>query len=134
MFNFEKLSNFNNKDTITNYENELKLWESQLGKNYPIKYGNKIVSKKIKIPSLNPSNHKQVIGYLDAADTKDIDNAIKVAKNTFLKWRSVDTEKKSNLFLKIAEKLKIKKYKFASLMTLEAGKSWMQMLLKQLIF
>ena len=46
MFTFEKLSNFNNKETITNYENELKLWESQLGKNYPLKYGNKIVSKK----------------------------------------------------------------------------------------
>ena len=78
MFNFEKLSNFNNKDTITNYENELKLWESQLGKNYPVKYGHEIVSKKIKIPSLNPSNHKQIIGYLDAADTNDINNAIKI--------------------------------------------------------
>ena len=126
MFTFEKLSNFNNKETITNYENELKLWESQLGKNYPLKYGNKIVSKKIKIPSLNPSNHKQVVGYLDAADISDIDNAIKVAKNTFLNWRYVDIDKKSNLFLNIAEKLKIKKYKFASLMTLEAGKSWIE--------
>ena len=64
--------------------------------------------QKIKIPSLNPSNHKQVVGYLDAADISDIDNAIKVAKNTFLNWRYVDIDKKSNLFLNIAEKLKIK--------------------------
>ncbi|SDH67574.1 L-glutamate gamma-semialdehyde dehydrogenase [Alteribacillus bidgolensis] len=126
------VAEFKNEQTVewTQPENEKLLREkiyeiqSQFSEHYPLIIGEDRIYSEKKIPSYNPSNHEQVVGYTSQATQQDIEKAIGVAWNTFESWRSKTFRERANYLFKAAEVFRKRKAELIAWHVMEAGKNW----------
>jgi 1-pyrroline-5-carboxylate dehydrogenase len=119
----EALSDFSQQKHNVAFEQALLLAREDLGRTHPVKIGDEQLNTSHKITSINPANHREVIGYIHMADIDEIEKAISVAKNAFLSWKEVPIIERSKILIKGAQIMRNRKFYLAALMTLEAGKT-----------
>ncbi|MCL6487371.1 MAG: L-glutamate gamma-semialdehyde dehydrogenase [Alicyclobacillus mali] len=105
-------------------QSELAKVREQLGRTYPLVIGGERVETDVKSSSLNPANHKEVIGYVSQASRAHIDQAIDAAARTFATWRYTSAEQRAGYLFKAAAELRRRKLEFAAWQILEVGKNW----------
>jgi len=71
--------------------------------------------------TINPFSGKPIASYA-AQNTKEVDNIIKKANNTFSSWKKVPFAERSNFMLNLAVILKRNKEEYTQLITAEMGK------------
>ena len=122
----EPLTDFTKKENIEKYESALKLVESYLGKHYDLVIGGKRIKTEKVMTSLNPSNHKEVVGTISQASRAEVDLAMDAALKAFEMWKNVAPEVRADVLFKTANIIRRRKHEFSALMTKEAGKPWIE--------
>lgn len=122
----EPLTNFSNPENIRAYQEGLAKVRTYLGSEYPlIINGERIFTDKL-ITSLNPSNHQEVVGRISQADMPEAKKAMEAALNAFETWKKVDSKIRADVLFKAANIMKRRRHELSALMTLEAGKPWIE--------
>jgi 1-pyrroline-5-carboxylate dehydrogenase len=120
----EPLTDFSDPKNQRLYENALLKVKSELGKKYPlIINGERIFTDRL-VKSLNPANHKEVIGEISQAGLKEAELAMNSALTAFETWKKVKPEVRADVLFKAANIMRRKKHEISALMTFEAGKPW----------
>jgi 1-pyrroline-5-carboxylate dehydrogenase len=122
----EPLTQFHKEENQKAYEKGLQTVKAYLGKSYDLVIGGKRIKTNKQMKSLNPSNHQEVIGTISQASIEHADLALDTALKAFETWKFVKPEVRADVLFKSAAILRRRKFEFAALMTLEAGKPWIE--------
>ncbi len=120
----EPLTSFQVTENVNKYQEGLKKVRSYLGTSYDLVIGGKRIKTDRVMKSINPSNHQEVIGTISQASIEHADLALKTALEAFEMWKFVDPKVRADVLFRSAGILRRRKFEFAALMTLEAGKPW----------
>lgn len=120
----EPLTSFQVTENVNKYQEGLKKVRSYLGTSYDLVIGGKRIKTDRVMKSINPSNHQEVIGTISQASIEHADLALKTALDAFEMWKFVDPKVRADVLFRSANILRRRKFEFAALMTLEAGKPW----------
>ncbi|MCK5388804.1 MAG: aldehyde dehydrogenase family protein, partial [Candidatus Izimaplasma sp.] len=124
LYQTEPLLDFTNKEVIKKYKEGLKLVEGYLGKTYPLIINGEKRKTNELYTSVNPSNHREVIGKIYQATIEDAEDAMNAALKAFESWKKVKASTRADVLFKAAAIIRKRKYEFSALMTKEAGKPW----------
>ncbi|MBN2540403.1 MAG: L-glutamate gamma-semialdehyde dehydrogenase [Bacilli bacterium] len=122
----EPLKDYSKKENQTAYLEGLKTVREYLGSEYPLIINGERIFTEHKIDSLNPSNHKEVIGSVCQASLVEADKAMASALETFEYWKKVDPRVRADVLFKAANIMKRRRFELCALETLEAGKPWLE--------
>ena len=123
-YQMEPFTDFTLKDNQVKYEEGLKLVKSYLGRTYPLIINGERVYSETIMDSLNPSNHKEIVGSIHQASVKETQRAITSALHAFESWKKVDPFIRADVLFKAAAIIRKRKFEFSALLTIEAGKPW----------
>jgi len=96
----------------------------QLGRRHPFVINHQPVSTRDWLPSLNPANQKEVIGYAAQATVADADAAIGAARAAWPKWARTPADQRAAFLEKTASLMRAEKSALCAIEVLEAGKTW----------
>jgi len=122
----EALTDFGNPTNLKAYEEGLKIARSYLGEEFPLIINGERIYTDTHIKSLNPSNHQEVLGDVCQASMKEAELAMDAALTTFEFWKKVDPRVRADVLFKAANIMKRRKHELSALMTLKAGKPWVE--------
>src|SRR5215217_1929328 len=71
-----------------------------LGREYPLIIGGKRIDTDGEIPSVNPAEPSQVVGYVGRATEAEADMALETATKTFEKWSRTEPEARARILLR----------------------------------
>lgn len=120
----EPLTDFKIESNKRKYEEALITIESILGKTYPFVIGGNRIESHKKMDSIDPSNHKTLIGRVYQATRHDAEEAMSAALEAFKTWKLVKPETRAEVLFKAAGIIRKRKFWFCALLTKEAGKPW----------
>ncbi|MFA7106054.1 MAG: L-glutamate gamma-semialdehyde dehydrogenase [Candidatus Izemoplasmatales bacterium] len=120
----EPLTNFTDPLNQKAYQEGLMKVRTYLGKKYPLIINGERVFTERLIKSLNPSNHKELVGEISQAGIKEAEKAMESALKAFENWKKVDAKVRADVLFKSANIMKRRRHELSALMTLEAGKPW----------
>ncbi len=122
----EELTDFSKSENINLYENAIKKVRGYLGKKYPlIINGERIFTDRL-VQSLNPANYEEIVGEISQAGMKEAELAMESALKAFEYWKKVDPKIRADVLFKAANIMRRRKHEMSALMTLEAGKPWVE--------
>ncbi|ADH64957.1 delta-1-pyrroline-5-carboxylate dehydrogenase [Allomeiothermus silvanus DSM 9946] len=96
----------------------------QFGRHYPLIIGGEKVQTQAAIPSTNPSNPAEVVGYAAQAGASEADAALEAAWRAFKTWKDWPQEARSRTLLKAAHIMKRRQRELEAWMVYEIGKNW----------
>lgn len=102
----------------------LKALRSRLGQRYPLIINNKAVPAKDWLPSLNPTNQNEVIGYAAQASVGQAEDALAAARAAQPKWARLSPADRAGFLEKISSLMRRDKAELCAVEILEAGKNW----------
>ena len=123
-FRNEPLTDFSLEANRSAFRTALARVEARLpieGKN---RIGGKDVGAAKHFTSVNPCDHKQVIGRFPQGTKEDAERAVEAAAAAFPAWSRVAAEERSALLLRIAAMFRRRKHELSAMMVLEESKSW----------
>lgn len=98
--------------------------KAQFGKTYPLWVnGREMVTEKT-LPSLNPSAHREVVGYISQSDKGVIDEAVIAAEQAFESWRLTSFTERAMYLLRAAAVMRKRKAELMAWQIYESGKNW----------
>ena len=100
---------------------EVKKWLRQHNSSFGHFIGGNFTNPKNDFKSLNPSNG-EVIASLSQASVKDVNNAVKMAKNAFKDWSETEPHQRAKVLYSIARLLQKNSRLFSVLETIDNGK------------
>ena len=92
-------------------------------KKHPYLLDGEFVFGEGAVPSYNPANHKEIIGYVTSASIKDADRAIKAASKAFETYRLTTIKQRIGYINLLVEKLLEARYDLIALIVEECGKN-----------
>jgi RHH-type transcriptional regulator, proline utilization regulon repressor / proline dehydrogenase / delta 1-pyrroline-5-carboxylate dehydrogenase len=76
------------------------------------------------IPSVNPSNTKEILGSFAPATVAQAKDALSAASLAFSTWAKTTAQTRAELLRKIAKQMREQRWHLSALITLETGKPW----------
>ncbi|MCS1352094.1 L-glutamate gamma-semialdehyde dehydrogenase [Mechercharimyces sp. CAU 1602] len=119
-------TNFSVEENRRAYEAALKKVEAELGGDFDLIVDGKRIKTDDKITSYNPSNKEQVIGTVSKAKREHAEEAMQAAWTAFEEWRKWSPKARAEILFRASAIVKRRRHEFSALMTLEAGKSWVE--------
>jgi RHH-type proline utilization regulon transcriptional repressor/proline dehydrogenase/delta 1-pyrroline-5-carboxylate dehydrogenase len=95
-----------------------------LGQRDPLIINNKAVPTTVWLPSLNPGDQNEVVGYAAQADVARAEDALAAARAAQPGWARLPAAERAAFLEKIAALMRRDKAKLCALEILEAGKNW----------
>jgi RHH-type proline utilization regulon transcriptional repressor/proline dehydrogenase/delta 1-pyrroline-5-carboxylate dehydrogenase len=95
-----------------------------LGARHPLVINNKPVSTQDWLPSLNPANQNEIIGYAAQATVKEAGAALAAARAAQPGWGRTSPAERAALLERVARLMQRDKTALCALEILEAGKNW----------
>ncbi|MCF7925800.1 MAG: L-glutamate gamma-semialdehyde dehydrogenase, partial [Candidatus Izimaplasma sp.] len=74
--------------------------------------------------SLNPADHKEIVGLISQASEKEAEMAMESALKAFETWKKTDPKVRADVLFKSAAIMRRRRFEISALMTIEAGKPW----------
>lgn len=111
------------KEEVEKLQVELDSVKKQFNFDYPLYISGKEVMTEEKMASINPSNHKEVIGYVSQADKTHIHDAIKAAEDAFQSWSAKTFQERAQYIEKIAHLIREKRFELTAWLIYESGKN-----------
>jgi RHH-type proline utilization regulon transcriptional repressor/proline dehydrogenase/delta 1-pyrroline-5-carboxylate dehydrogenase len=94
------------------------------GNKYPLIIRNEAVSTNEWLPSLNPANQREVVGYAAQAEASHAEQALSAARAAQAGWGRTPGIERAALLQKLAALMRRDKVALCAVEILEAGKSW----------
>jgi RHH-type proline utilization regulon transcriptional repressor/proline dehydrogenase/delta 1-pyrroline-5-carboxylate dehydrogenase len=95
-----------------------------LGQKHPLVINHKRVSTREWLPSLNPANQNEIIGYAAQATIAEAESALAAARTAQTDWARTPADDRAEILEKLASLLRRDKTALCALEVLEAGKTW----------
>jgi 1-pyrroline-5-carboxylate dehydrogenase len=125
-FTNEPLTDFSKEEHKRAQIEVLAQVKSELGRTYPLIIGGKKISRADTFASVNPAQPDQVIGHFARATVEQVDEAIKIAANTFDSWKRVPAQERAAYLFAAADRLRQHRFRMNAWMIYEVGKSWVE--------
>lgn len=120
----EPTIDYSNNANIEKYHEGFDVINAYVGNEFPIVIDGERIYTGKTYHSLNPANHKEVIGVMHQADEAYAHKAMQAAQAAFKTWRNVSASARADVLFKAASILRRRRYEFNALMTKEAGKPY----------
>ncbi|SDI38705.1 L-glutamate gamma-semialdehyde dehydrogenase [Alteribacillus bidgolensis] len=123
-YKHEPFTDFTKEENRREFKQALELVKGELGKEYPLIIGGERVMTDDKIVSENPSNKKEIVGYVSKATKEHAEQAMQQAQKAFKEWKKWKPEARANVLFRAAGIVRRRKHEFSSYLAYEAGKPW----------
>lgn len=120
----EPLTRFNDDAHRAAMEAALAKVEGERDREYPLVIGGEKVSTASWIISENPARKGQVVGRVAKAGPAQAEQAVVAAERCFAEWSGFPAAERARVLLRIAGKMRQRKFELAATMVLEIGKTW----------
>ena len=97
-----------------------------LEQRYPLIINDRSISTAEWLPSKNPADQDEIIGYVAQATIADADAAIASARSAQPKWARLSPDNRAKILEKVAALMRRDKAALCALEILEAGKNWVE--------
>src|SRR5438270_8651708 len=97
---------------------------SELGREYDLVIGGKMMKTDGKIKSLNPAKPSEVVGVHQKAGPEHVEPAMQAALKAFQTWSKAPIEERVGLLLRASEIIRERKFEFCAWLVFEVGKNW----------
>lgn len=98
--------------------------ESQLGQQYPLYVGDRVLFTNDQIQSRSPSNLNQIVGWVSRADETLAEEAMQSALGAFESWKRKSFTERARFLFKAAAIMRRRKFELSAWMCFESGKTW----------
>jgi 1-pyrroline-5-carboxylate dehydrogenase len=123
-FRNEPHTDFTNAENARRMREALAKVRAELGREYDMVIGNRLIKTQAKIKTLNPARPSEVVGIFQSAGREHVDMAIQAASAAFESWKRASAEQRAALLLDTACILRERKFEFSAWMVFEVGKNW----------
>ncbi|HEX3094903.1 MAG TPA: L-glutamate gamma-semialdehyde dehydrogenase [Candidatus Angelobacter sp.] len=123
-FKNEPLTDFGNAENARKMKAALTRVRAELGREYDMVIGEKLIKTTEKIKSVNPAKPSEVVGVFQSAGREHVEPAIQAAQQAFETWKRTSVEQRASLLHTVAGILRERKFEFAAWMVFEVGKNW----------
>jgi len=123
-FKNEPLTDFTNTENARRMREALTKVGAELGREYDMVIGDRLIKTQQKITSVNPASPKQMVGVFQSAGREHVEPAIQAAAAAFESWKRTTVEERASLIHTVAGILRERKFEFAAWMVYEVGKNW----------
>ncbi|MFW6075649.1 MAG: L-glutamate gamma-semialdehyde dehydrogenase [Chloroflexota bacterium] len=103
---------------------QLRIVESELGKEYPLVIGGEKIETGQHIVSRNPGNIDQVVGRVARGTSDHANKAIAAAEKAFKTWRTMSPEGRASVAFRLAGLLRRNRLYLSAWMVYELDKAW----------
>lgn len=111
------------EEEIQKLQLELEYVQQQFNFKYPLYISHKKVMTEEKKSSINPSNHKEIVGHVSQASKTHIDDAIKAAEDVFQLWSTKTFQERAQYIETIGRLIREKKFELTAWLIYESGKN-----------
>ncbi len=94
------------------------------GRTWPAVIDGKPVETVKTIASTCPSDPSIVVGRVSSCSKGDVDRAMAAAKKAFVTWSRTNPEERAETLLKLAAKMRERRFELLALLAFEIGKDW----------
>src|SRR6266699_2981293 len=123
-FRNEPATDFTNAENARRMREALAKVRAELGREYDMVIGNRLIKTQEKIKTLNPARPSEVVGVFQSAGREHVDTAIQAAATAFESWKRTSAEQRAALLHGVAAILRERKFEFSAWMVFEVGKNW----------
>jgi 1-pyrroline-5-carboxylate dehydrogenase len=123
-FKNEPLTDFGNAENARRMKAALTKVRAELGREYDMVIGEKLIRTTEKIKSVNPAKPSEIVGVFQSAGREHVEPAIQAAQQAFETWKRTSVEQRASLLHTVAGMLRERKFEFAAWMVFEVGKNW----------
>jgi 1-pyrroline-5-carboxylate dehydrogenase len=123
-FKNEPLTDFTNPENARRMREALTKVRAELGREYDMVIGDRLIKTSEKITSVNPARPSQVVGIFQSAGREHVEPAIQAAAAAFESWKRTTAEERAALIHTVAGILRERKFEFCAWMVYEVGKNW----------
>lgn len=108
------------------YQEALKSIKSEFNAQYPLIISNEEIVTEKQVASINPSNHKETIGYVCQANKEQIHTAVQASVAAFQTWGSLAFHERAAYLTKMANIIRDQKFELMAWLIYESGKNTME--------
>ncbi len=99
---------------------------TRLGRRHPLIINQQPVSTDEWLPSLNPANQDEIIGYAAQATIAEAEAALVAARAAQFQWRRTPAAQRAEVLERVGQLMRRHKAELCALEILEAGKNWIE--------
>ncbi len=125
-FRNEPATDFSNPENARRMREALTKVRFELGREYDMVIGDRLVKTKDKIKTVNPARPSEVVGVFQSAGRDHVEPAIQAALEAFESWKRTAVEERASLLHAVAAILRERKFEFCAWMVYEVGKNWVE--------
>jgi len=118
------LVNFVYRESQEKMRGALREVRTRLGQKYPITIGGRKIWTDKLMPSLNPSQPDEIVGYVAEAGIPEADLALKAAHDAFETWNRTPFEERCQLLERVSAILDRRRFELSAVEVFEVGKPW----------
>src|SRR5262249_39776741 len=115
-FRNEPATDFTNPENARRMREALTKVEAELGREYDMVIGDRLIRTAEKIKSVNPARPSQVVGIFQSAGREHVEAAIQAASSAFASWKLTSVEERASLIHNVACILRERKFEYAAWM------------------
>jgi 1-pyrroline-5-carboxylate dehydrogenase len=123
-FSNEPATDFSRAENARRMREALVKVRAELGREYDMVIGNRLVKTEHKIKSVNPAHPSQLVGITQEAGREHADMAVQAAAAAFQSWKNAPVRQRVELVTNVAAILRERKFEYAAWMVYEVGKNW----------
>jgi 1-pyrroline-5-carboxylate dehydrogenase len=123
-FRNEPSTDFTNPENARRMREALAKVGAELGREYDMVIGGRLVRTQDKIKTINPARPSQVVGVFQSAGREHVEPAVQAAAAAFTNWRRTSVEERASLLVNVAAILRERKFQYMAWMIYEVGKNW----------
>ncbi|WP_274649316.1 L-glutamate gamma-semialdehyde dehydrogenase [Paenibacillus humicola] len=123
-FRNEPFTDFGDERHAQAFQAALSKVAAELGREYGPVVGGRRVAEGRLVPSVNPADFAQAVGFVRQADKALAERAVQAAAAAFEGWRRTPAAARARCLYKAAALMRRRKHEFSAWMVYEAGKSW----------
>jgi len=120
----EPLIDFTNPENARRMREALNKVRAELGREYDMVIGKRLIKTQHKIQSFNPAHPAQLVGTTQEAGREHVEPAIQAATAAFATWKNTPWEERAELLTTVAAILRKRKFEYSAWMVYEVGKNW----------
>ena len=118
------LTDFTKEENARQMRAAIEKIRGQLGREYDLIIGGRLVKTADKIKSINPANPSELVGLHQKAGKDQVEPVMRAALRAFESWSQTSVEERASLLFRLGDILRKRKFEFAAWMVFEVGKNW----------
>ncbi|HWX53233.1 MAG TPA: L-glutamate gamma-semialdehyde dehydrogenase [Verrucomicrobiae bacterium] len=123
-FRNEPATDFSQPENARRMREALARVAAELGREFDMVIGDRLIKTREKVISLNPAQPSQVVGVFQHAEAVHVGPAVEAAAAAFENWKRTPVAERAALLHTVAAILRERKFEFCAWMVYEVGKNW----------